>query len=297
MTQEQTPEALVEDLLTVLDLETLEDGLFRGPSRDIGGKSVFGGQVAGQAMVAASRTVGPDHLAHSMHGYFMRPGDMTRPIVYEVENIRDGRSFSTRRIQAIQHGRPIFSMLASFHIAEQGHAHEAAMPDVPGPEALASHDELRKRWMEQAGRLDDRQRAAMARRQVAIEMRPVEPQNPLAPVKRPPRQHIWLRARRALPQDQDLHRAILTYASDFNLLATALLPHGVSFFSPGMQMASLDHALWFHGDLAMDDWLLYATDSPGAQNARGLARGAFFTRDGRLVASAAQEGLIRQHPA
>ncbi|WP_423822185.1 acyl-CoA thioesterase II [Salinisphaera sp. SPP-AMP-43] len=290
------PERLVADLLAQLDLEVLEDCLFRGSSRDLGGRSVFGGQVAGQAMVAATRTVTPGHFAHSMHGYFLRPGDMDKAIVYEVENIRDGRSFSTRRVQAIQHGRPIFSMLASFHVPEDGYVHQAEMPEVPGPEALASHDELRHEWVDALDRVPESLREAVGR-DIAIDLRPVAPWNMLAPDRREPRQYLWFRAKAALPANQALHRAVLTYASDFNLLTTAQLPHGVSFFSPGMQMASIDHALWFHGDLAVDDWLLYAMDSPGAQDARGLSRGLIFARDGRLVASVAQEGLIRHRPS
>lgn len=288
----QQPEALVADLLSQLDLEVLEDQLFRGSSRNLGGKSVFGGQVAGQAMAAAARTAAPGQLAHSMHGYFLRPGDMDQAIVYEVENIRDGRSFATRRVQAVQHGRPIFSMLASFHIAEDGYTHQAAMPDVPDPEGLASHDELRHEWVDALDRVPESLREAVGR-EIAIDLRPVCPWNLLDPDRRAPEQYVWFRAKAALPADQALHRAVLTYASDFNLLTTAQLPHGVSFFTPGMQMASIDHALWFHGDLAVDDWLLYAMDSPGAQDARGLSRGLIFARDGRLVASVAQEGLIR----
>ncbi|MES1924092.1 acyl-CoA thioesterase II [Salinisphaera sp. T31B1] len=286
-------ERLVGDLLDQLDLEPLEQRLFRGSSRDLGGKSVFGGQVAGQAMVAATRTVEPQFLAHSMHGYFLRPGDMEAAIVYEVDNIRDGRSFATRRVQAIQHGRPIFSMLASFHIEEHGYIHQMAMPDVPGPEDLASHDELRRNWVDQLDRVPESLREAVGR-EVAIDMRAVRPWNMLAPDKRDAVQHVWLKAKAPLPDSQAVHRAVLTYASDFNLLATSLFPHGVSFFTPGMQMASIDHAIWFHRDLAMDDWLLYSMDSPGAQDARGLSRGLIFNRAGELVASVAQEGLIRQ---
>tara|TARA_B100000929_G_scaffold1052_1_gene889 strand:+ start:659 stop:1537 length:879 start_codon:yes stop_codon:yes gene_type:complete len=284
---------LVADLLAQLDLEVLEDRLFRGSSRDIGGKSVFGGQVAGQALVAATRTVDPGQLAHSLHGYFLRPGDMAKPIVYEVDAIRDGRSFATRRVQAIQHGRPIFSMLASFHVAETGYTHQMDMPDVPGPEELASHDELRHAWIDELDRVPDSLKEAVGR-EIAIDMRPVEPWNLLAPDKRAPAQYVWFRAKDAVPKDQAVHRAVLTYASDFNLLTTSQMPHGVSFFTPGMQMASIDHALWFHGDLEVDDWLLYCMDSPGAQDSRGLSRGLIFARDGRLVASVAQEGLIRQ---
>lgn len=285
-------ERLVADLLDQLDLEALEQRLFRGSSRDLGGKSVFGGQVAGQAMMAATRTVEPDRRAHSMHGYFLRPGDMEAAIVYEVDNIRDGRSFATRRVQAIQHGRPIFSMLASFHVDECGYTHQMAMPEVPEPEGLASHDELRRAWVDSLDRVPESLREAVGR-EVAIDMRPVRPWNMLAPDSRKAVQHVWFRAKARLPDDQGLHRAVLTYASDFNLLATSLLPHGVSFFTPGMQMASIDHALWIHRELRVDDWLLYSMDSPGAQDARGLSRGLIFNRAGDLVASVAQEGLIR----
>lgn len=286
-------ERLVADLLDQLDLEVLEQRLFRGSSRDLGGKSVFGGQVAGQAMVAATRTVAAKQCAHSMHGYFLRPGDMQAAIVYEVDNIRDGRSFATRRVQAIQHGRPIFSMLASFQIEESGYTHQMPMPDVPGPDGLAGHEELRHEWVDALDRVPESLREAVGR-EVAIDMRPVRPFNMLAPDKREAVQHVWFKAKADLPDDQALHRAVLTYASDFNLLATSLYPHGVSFFTPGLQMASIDHAVWFHRNLRVDDWLLYSMDSPGAQDARGLSRGLIFSRDGALVASVAQEGLIRQ---
>ena len=286
-------ERLVRDLLEQLDLEILEQRLFRGSSRDLGGKSVFGGQVAGQAMMAASRTVGPDHFAHSMHGYFLRPGDMQAAIVYEVDNIRDGRSFATRRVQAIQHGRPIFSMLASFHVEETGYVHQMRMPEVPNPETLTSHDELRREWVDALDRVPESLREGVGR-EIAIDMRPVKPWNMLAPDQRPALQQTWFKAKAPLPDDPHLHRAVLTYASDFSLLATSLMPHGVSFFTPGIQMASIDHALWIHRDLRVDDWLLYSMDSPGAQDARGLSRGLIFNRAGELVASVAQEGLIRR---
>lgn len=289
----QTPESLVADLLTQLDLEVIEDNLFRGGSRNLGGHSVFGGQVAGQAMVAAARSVAPDRLAHSMHGYFLRPGDMDKAIVYEVDAIRDGRSFSTRRVQAIQYGRPIFSMIASFHIAEPGLTHQMTMPDVPGPENLASHDTLRREWVGALDRVPEALREAVGR-EVAIDLRPVVPRNMLDPDTREAVQNIWFKAKASLPEDPALHRAILTYASDFNLLATTLFPHGMSFFTPGLQMASIDHALWIHREPKVDDWLLYAMDSPGAQDARGMARGLIFDRAGELVATVAQEGLLRQ---
>jgi len=283
---------LMQDLLTQLDLETLEDRLFRGVSRNLGGHSVFGGQVAGQALVAATRTVGVDLHAHSLHGYFIRPGDMDAAIVYEVEITRDGHSFATRRVQAIQHGQPIFTMLASFHVQEEGYVHQAPMPEAPAPETLTTNDELRKQWINEVDRVPESLREAVGR-EIALDMRPVWPRNMLDPDQREPRQQVWFKTKTPVPENPALHRAILTYASDFDLLSTALLPHGVSFFTRGMMMASLDHALWFHRDLRVDDWLLYCMDSPGAQDARGLSRGLIYNRAGELVASSAQEGLMR----
>lgn len=288
----QTPDRLLEDLVGLLDLEPLEVNLFRGQSRDLGGKSVFGGQVLGQALVAAARTV-EDEVAHSLHAYFLRPGDMEAPIVYEVDRIRDGRSFVARRVQGIQHGRPIFSMIASFHRPEPGLEHAAAMPDVPPPETLESQDELRQRWIAELGELPQRLRRAFTR-PLAVEFRPVEPWNPLDPDVRPPAQNIWFRAAGALPKDPVLHRSVLAYASDFSLLTTALMPHAASVLQKNMVVASLDHALWFHRTPQADEWLLYAMDSPGAQGARGFSRGTVYDREGRLIASVAQESLMRR---
>lgn len=283
---------VLADLIELLDLETIEDNLFRGQSRDLGGKSVFGGQVLGQALVAAARTVS-DAEPHSLHAYFLRPGDMHSPIVYEVDRVRDGRSFSARRVQAIQFGAVIFSMIASFQTPEQGMEHQFPMPDAPPPESLAFQRDLRRQWIaESRVPLSDRVCAALLR-ELAIEFKPVDPWNPLDPDVREPRQMIWFRAAGTLPDDPMLHRCVLAYASDFNLLSTALLPHGRSWFDPGMVVASLDHALWFHRPLRADDWLLYVMDSPSAQGARGLSRGLIYQRDGTLVASVAQESLMR----
>ncbi|BCR04713.1 acyl-CoA thioesterase II [Desulfuromonas versatilis] len=280
---------LVQDLVKHLTLERLEENLFRGESRDVGQKSVFGGQVLGQALMAAARTV-EGRQAHSLHGYFLLPGDPRAPIVYDVERIRDGRSFTTRRVVAIQHGRAIFNMAASFQIREQGVEHQAQMPEVPGPEGLADKAELGRRAAERAsGRV---RRFLLQPR--PIEFRPVAPDDPLEPEPRPPQRQLWLRAAAALPDDPALHQAVLAYASDFSLLGTAFLPHGLSFLQRQVQAASLDHAMWFHREFRLDDWLLYAMDSPSAGNARGLCRGSIFTRDGKLVASVAQEGLIRK---
>ncbi len=279
---------LVQDLLSHLSLERLEDNLFRGESRDIGGKSVFGGQVLGQALIAAEQTV-EGRQAHSLHAYFLRPGDLQAPIIYEVERIRDGRSFATRRVVAIQHGRPIFNMSVSFQVAEKGFEHQAPMPEVPGPEGLLSTLELRRQVMD---RIPARLRETLTA-EGPVELRPVQVLDPLNPERHAPFQHVWLRTVGALPDPIAVHQAILAYCSDFTLLGTALLPHGVSFFQPEVQAASLDHAMWFHRPFRIDDWLLYAMDSPSAGNGRGLGRGSIFARDGRLIASVAQEGVIR----
>jgi acyl-CoA thioesterase-2 len=239
--------------------------------------------------MAAYRTVEVGHDAHSVHAYFLRPGDMEAPIVYDVERIRDGRSFVTRRVKAVQHGEPIFSMMASFQIHEGGYEHQVPMPDVPPPEKLLTEVELRGRWLSQC---PEKLKPGFLR-DVPIEFKPVLPQNPFAPEKREPLQYIWIRAAGKLPDDEKLHQCVLTYASDFNLLGTAMLPHGVSWFNPKMICASIDHVMWFHHPCRVDDWLLYAMDSPGAQAARGLNRGSIFSRDGKLIASVAQEGLMR----
>jgi len=283
---------VLKDLVNLLDLEALEVNLFRGNSRDLGGKSVFGGQVLGQALVAAGRTV-DDAVPHSLHGYFLRAGDMQAPIVYEVDRVRDGRSFAARRVQAIQFGHVIFTMIASFQTPEDGLEHQAQMPQVPAPQGLISQHELRAAWMERhRDKIPERLRERLLR-PLAIEFKPVHPWDPLAPERRAPKQAIWFRAAGALPDDVMLHRCILAYASDFNLLSTALMPHARSFLQPDMAVASIDHALWLHRDVRVDDWLLYSMDSPSAQAARGFSRGQVFTRDGTLVASVAQESLMR----
>lgn len=278
----------VQELLGLLELERLEDNLFRGDSRDIGGKSVFGGQVLGQALVAAARTV-EGRQAHSLHAYFLRPGDMQARIVYDVERIRDGTSFTTRRVVAIQHGRPIFSMAASFQVAEDGVEHQAEMPEAPAPETLESELELRRRV---ANRVPERLRNIFTRPQ-PIDIRPVQPVDVFEPDAHPPCRDLWLKATDSLPDDPVMHQAMLAYASDFNLLAASLLPHGLTYLQRELQAASLDHAMWFHRPFRMDEWLLYSTESPSASGARGFARGNLFRQDGTLIASVAQEGLIR----
>ena len=279
-------------LVGQLDLEQLEVNLFRGQSRDVGAPRVYGGQVISQALVAAERTV-DGRVPHSLHGYFLLPGDVSAPVVYQVDRLRDGRSFSARRVHAIQHGRPILSMITSFQAPEPGLEHAAAMPDVPPPEALASFPELVERWLAEASPVSPQIAEAM-RTPGAVEFRPVEPQNPLRRIPGEPRQAAWFRAVDRLPDDPRLHRCILAYASDSMLVGTALRPHGRSWWQPSMIVASIDHALWFHRPARVDEWLLYAMDSPSAQSARGLARGLVFDRGGRLVASVAQEGLMRE---
>jgi acyl-CoA thioesterase II len=283
---------VLEDLVNLLDLEALEDNMFRGQSRDLGGKSVFGGQVISQALVAAGRTV-EDSVVHSLHGYFLRPGDMALPIIYEVDRVRDGRSFTARRVQAIQHGHPILSMIVSFQRSEDGVEHQMKMPEVPPPETLRPQHELFKEWVQQHPDSPQRARDAMLH-PLAIEVRPVNPWNPFHPEPGSPSQNLWFRAAGRLPDDPMLNRCVLAYASDFNLLSTALRPHAMSFVNPNNAVASIDHALWFHRDVRADDWLLYAMDSPSAQGSRGLSRGLIYDRGGRLVASVAQENLMRR---
>ena len=281
--------AILADLVRLLALERLEVNLYRGESRDLGGRSVFGGQVLGQALMAAYGTV-EWQAVHSLHAYFLRPGDMEAPIVYEVERLRDGRHFLARRVHAIQHGQPIFTMIASFQKAEQGLEHQFPMPQVPPPEKLVSQHELRQQWLH---RCPEKLRRGFLR-ELAIEFKPVQVCNPFEPEPAPPQQQIWFRAAGDLPADQTLHRCVLAYASDFNLLSTAMLAHGVTYLQPEMVVASLDHALWFHRDVSVDDWLLYSMDSPSTSGARGLSRGLIYNRAGALVASVVQESLMRK---
>ncbi len=280
--------ARLPDLLKILDLERIEDNLFRGESRDIGAPQVFGGQVLGQALVAASRTV-EGRQVHSLHAYFLRRGDLSVPIVFEVDRSRDGGSFTSRRVVAIQHGQPILTMSASFQVAEPGLDHQSSMPDAPPPESLRDLAAVEAEVME---RMPHRARGYF-RNQRPFEFRAVSPDDYLTREKRPAHKQVWFRVLGQLPNDQSLHRSLLAYVSDYHLLPTATMPHGVNFLE--LQVASIDHAIWFHRDLRLDDWLLYEIESPSASGARGFSRGAIYARDGRLVASVAQEGLIREH--
>ena len=281
----------INDLIQLLDLEEIEQNHYRAVSPSEGWQRVYGGQVLGQALVAASRTVPDDRHAHSLHGYFLRAGDTDTPILYTVDRIRDGRSFTTRRVVAIQHGRAIFNMSISFHIDETGLTHQMPMREVPQPEDLVDEQELREQWVREL----PKEYEESFIRQRPIEVRPIDPPNILNPEPRPPYAMCWMKARDPLPDDRRLHQCVLAYLSDWSLLDTATQPHGVSFLDDKMQMASLDHAMWFHREFRADQWLLYVQDSPSASGSRGLNRGMIFTRDGDLVASAAQEGLIRLH--
>jgi acyl-CoA thioesterase-2 len=282
---------VLEELVELLALERIEENLFRGQSQDLGWGAVFGGQVLGQALSAAVQTVPAERHVHSLHAYFLRSGDVTRPIVYDVDRLRDGGSFTTRRVVAIQSGLPIFTLAASFQVDEAGFEHQDAMPEAPPPESCPSQQErARLSSAKLPKRLRERALAVSP-----FEMRPVSPPDDLfEPAAKAPFQMVWFKAINRLPDDPALHRYLLAYASDHSLITTALLPHGVTWLTPNMQVASLDHVMWFHQPFRVDDWLLYALDSSAAHGGRGLARGRIFTRDGKLVASSMQEGLIRR---
>jgi acyl-CoA thioesterase II len=281
----------IQDVLSILDLEQLEVNLFRGRSPQTNWQRVFGGQVIGQALVAACRTVDTNgRPPHSLHAYFLLAGDPKVPIIYEVDRIRDGKSFTTRRVVAIQHGQAIFTMAASFHRDEQGLAHQAKMPDVPKPEELPGEAEIKQRVLPLMPDLVRR----YFERERPIELRPVEFGRYLGKTYEDGRFHVWIRATGALPDEPAIHQCVLAYASDMTLLDAALIPHGRTVFEKSIMAASLDHALWFHRPFRADEWLLYAQDSPSLSGARGFARGLIFARDGTLVASVAQEGLLRE---
>ena len=279
---------VLDDLITLLKLEQIEDNIFRGASRDIGSPQVFGGQVLGQALSAAQHTV-QGRVAHSLHAYFLRRGDINAPIIYDVDRARDGGSFSNRRVVAIQHGRPILNLAASFQTPEEGLSHQADMPDVPGPDGLKDLTHLA---VDVLDKIPVKLRRFMTD-QRPFEFRPVEMSNFDEPQKLPPYKNVWIRAVDNLPTETALHQNLLTYVSDFELVATSTLPHALPFTRGNIVLASLDHALWFHRAFRIDEWLLYSMESTNASGARGYAHGKFFKQDGTLVASTTQEGLIR----
>ncbi len=279
-----------DTLIALLDLEPIEQNIYRGQNRDIGSGRIFGGQVLAQALVAAGHTIEQeDRAAHSLHGYFILQGDLSIPVVYFVDRTRDGRSFTTRRVKAIQHGHAIFTLSASFHRTETSLSHQVPMPDVPPPEDLASEIDILR---EQAHRLPANLRTILTQDR-PLDFRPVEPITLLDRSFRAPFRHIWIRSAGPMSDELVHHQAALAYASDYGLLSTALQPHGRTVRDEDIMAASLDHSMWFHRPFRVDDWLLYSIESPVAHGARGFGRGTFYTRDGQLVASAAQEGLLR----
>lgn len=280
----------LKNLLALLDLEKIEEGIYRGQSEDLGLRQVFGGQVVGQALYAAKQTVPLERNIHSFHSYFLRPGDSSQPIIYDVENLRDGNSFSARRVKAVQHGKPIFYMTASFQTAEEGFEHQNVMPEVPAPESLKSESEIANSM---AHLIPESVREKFTCEK-PLEMRPVTFHNPLMGKVEEPIRNVWFKANGEMPDDPRIHQYLLGYASDFNFLPTALQPHGKGFLEPGMQVATIDHSMWFHRPFRLDDWLLYAVESTSASGARGFVRGQFYNRAGELIASTVQEGVIRQ---
>lgn len=290
MSQENQKQTAMQGMLATLDLEAIEMNIFRGNSPQVGWQRVFGGQVIGQALMAAQRTVEGDRHVHSLHAYFMLPGDPSVPILYQVDRLRDGQSFNTRRVLAIQHGKAIFALTASFQVDEPGYDHQGAMPDVPPPEELMDEQQIKERYLAHAPEAVRR----YWEKKRAVEIRPVSLDHYFSRARPNQRQDIWVRLTGPVPDDRLYHTAVLAYLSDMTLLDAALHAHGTSIFDQDLQVASLDHAMWFHRPCKVDDWLLYAQDSPSASGARGLARGSLYTRSGVLIASVAQEGLIRK---
>jgi acyl-CoA thioesterase-2 len=290
MSRPSEPSSALQELLATLDLEKLEENLYRGTSPQVGWQRVFGGQVVAQALVAAQRTVDADRFVHSLHAYFVRPGDPSVPILYQVERIRDGSSFATRQVLAIQHGKAIFTLSASFQLDEEGYDHQIVMPTVTDPEKLMGEREFKETFLAQAPEAVRR----YWMRERPIEVRPTSLLHYLTKDKLEPRQDVWVRALGQVPDDRNIQAAVLAYISDMTLLDASLYPHGTSIFDPSMQVASLDHAMWFHRPVSFDDWLLYTQDSPSAGGARGMTRGSIYSRSGTLIASVAQEGLIRK---
>ena len=289
MNQENTLDTSIERLVSLLDLENIEKNIFRGESQDIGSPQVFGGQVLGQALMAASRTV-KDRNVHSLHAYFLRRGDFEAPIVYEVDRARDGGSFSNRRVIAVQHGEQIFNMTSSFQVPEDGLEHQTDMPNVPPPEELEDLiDLIKPEWVE---KLPLRIRRMLTRER-PFEVKPIETPHFLLNETKDPIKHSWIRAKGSMPNDIVMHQALLAYVSDYDLLTTAILPHGTNLMQNKFQMASLDHAMWFHNTPSVDQWMLFAYESPRSIASRGFTRAQIFSRDGVLIASTSQEGLMR----
>lgn len=288
MTAEQ-PNLQLQQLFEHLELETLDVDLYRSMHKSEGWMRVYGGQVLAQALLSASRTVPEDRQPHSLHSYFMRPGDLDHPIIFMVERLRDGKSFNTRRVSAMQHGEVILNLAASFQVAEEGLSHQSEMPAVPPPEQCLTRRELAEKYR------DSMSEEMLARfsRPFAIDLRQVDPENYLRPEKRSPQRSVWLKLNAQLPEDYPWHAHILAYASDMTILETSLRPHGMSLFSNRLQVASLDHAMWFHRPFRADEWLLYVQDSPSSAAGRGFSRGSIYRQNGELVISVAQEGLIR----
>lgn len=281
---------VLNDLSALLKLEAIEQGIYRGDSQDLGFRALFGGQVMGQALSAAQETVAATHSVHSLHSYFLRPGDASKPVVYQVENIRDGRSFNTRRVNAIQNGKAIFYMTASFQQQETGFDHQDKMPDVPGPEELRSYTDF---IFDNQAAIPEEIRGKFLSEK-PIEIRPVNQYNWVKPEKTAAKCQMWIKSNGCLPDDLRIHTYLLAYTSDFLFLPTALYPHGLSYWQPNFQLATIDHSMWFHRPFRLDEWLLYSIDSPSASGGRGLVKGQIFNREGLLVASTMQEGVMRQ---
>ena len=283
----------LQQLHNHLDLETIDENTFQTKYQNEGWRQIFGGQVLAQALLSASRTVPDERQPHSLHAYFLRPGDMKEKISFQVDRLRDGKSFNTRRVTALQHGAAILNLAASYQVSEPGLSHQNTMPHVPAPENCLTRAQLAEKYQDSMSA----EMLARASRPFAIDMRPVEPENFMQAEKRAPHRMVWLRLNEALPKDYPWHIHMLAYASDMTLLETSLRPHGVSMFTPNLQIASLDHSMWFHRPIRMDEWLLYVQDSPSSSAARGFSRGSIFSQTGDLLVSVAQEGLIRMREA
>jgi len=281
---------VLDELLSLLTLETIDKGIYRGQSQDLGFRALFGGQVLGQALSAAQETVSTDRFVHSLHSYFLRAGDASKAVIYEVEEIRNGASFSTRRVKALQNGKAIFYMTASFQLQEEGFDHQDTMPETIPPEELSSlydflaaHKEVLPETMREKFLTEK-----------PIETRPIKQYDWFKPEKSSSNYKMWLKTNGSLPTNLQIHTCMLAYASDFHFLPTSLMPHGASHWQPNFQIATIDHSMWFHRPFSFDDWLLYSMNSPSASNGRGLVRGKIYNRQGELVASTMQEGVIRQ---